>query len=431
MLIFLNKRKFLFVTLFLLLALISLRNSTAEINESNNSFSLSSITYEDHSIIAIDGNNDFITQGWDEDGGDGTESSPYRINGLKITSTTPGEILISIKNTDEFFIIEDCLLIGQGTGTLDDNVGIMFEHVKNGQIRNNIINKTTNGIELYQGTSSEYTCEENIIIGNTIHNISRGIGLNTAFNNYIEDNAIYNINYTGISLSTSNNILITKNHIYNSNFGTGIYYYKSNNTIIASNDIHDHSIGIRVLKSQGNEFCGNSIVRNNGDGILLDNSNTNLIWNSGLAENFDGINLISESKWNGIRNNNISGNIDYGVRITHTDCTGNNVTSNNFLLNNPGQTSQALDNGDTNLFAYNYWTDLTGSDANSDGYIDTPYQIAGSANNQDQMPSADGISFSEDCPKSSAPRWNGATSWPVIAFICGLVFVMQTKRKRH
>lgn len=155
MLIILNKRKILFVTLFLLLALISFRNSTAIINESNNSCSLSSISYEDHSIIAINGNNDFITQGWDEDGGGGTESSPYRINGLKITSTTPGEILISIKNTDAFFIIEDCLLIGQGIGTLEDNVGIMFEHVKNGQIRNNIINKTTNGIELYQGTSSE------------------------------------------------------------------------------------------------------------------------------------------------------------------------------------------------------------------------------------------------------------------------------------
>jgi len=388
------------------------------------------VAYTDHNPIVITSNNDFVTQGFDDGGTrDGTQGLPYLIEGFKITSSTPEEILILIENTDVYFVIEECLLMGSGTE--DDITGIKLEHVQHARIRSNIINSTTHGIRLFQGTSSEYACSQNIIIDNTIHNCSVGIGLDTAEENYIESNTIFNLNNTGISVITSDNVLITKNSIRKSHFGTGFYFYKSDSNLITFNDIDDHSIGIWTLQSIGNEICGNAIVHNIGEAVLLDDTNATMIQHNAIVENYEGVNIFMGSLMNMIRCNNFTSNTDVGVRIANVNCIANNVTDNNFLNNNPGGTSQALDNSGDNLFLHNYWTDASGTDTDSDGYLDTPYSVAGNPGNEDPLPSATGVACGETCPTSLSPVWSSDTpGWSLMLVFVAMLPLLSLRRKK-
>jgi hypothetical protein len=63
-----------------------------------------SINYTEHEPIVIDGNDDFITQGWP---GNGTEANPFRISGLSILSE---DTSINISNVDVFFAISNSWL---------------------------------------------------------------------------------------------------------------------------------------------------------------------------------------------------------------------------------------------------------------------------------------------------------------------------------
>ena len=55
------------------------------------------LSYTPHGAIFITGNQDFIDQGWS---GNGSESDPYRIEGLNITST---QVCIDIRYVDVHF----------------------------------------------------------------------------------------------------------------------------------------------------------------------------------------------------------------------------------------------------------------------------------------------------------------------------------------
>ncbi|MFW9976134.1 MAG: hypothetical protein ACFFDQ_12760, partial [Candidatus Thorarchaeota archaeon] len=61
-------------------------------------------SYAPHGPIFITSNQDFIDQGWP---GNGSESNPYMIEGLNITSP---QICIEIRNVDVHFTVKDCYL---------------------------------------------------------------------------------------------------------------------------------------------------------------------------------------------------------------------------------------------------------------------------------------------------------------------------------
>ena len=69
------------------------------------------------------------------------------------------------------------------------------------------------------------------------------------------------------------------------------------------------------------------------------------------------------------------------------------MTLNEFFNNNLAGTSQASDNGLNNVFNHNYWSNNNNSDADHDGYADTPYLIDGSAGNVDSLPLAHPIKY--------------------------------------
>ncbi|MGY5881379.1 MAG: hypothetical protein RTV31_14100, partial [Candidatus Thorarchaeota archaeon] len=57
----------------------------------------------------------------------------------------------------------------------------------------------------------------------------------------------------------------------------------------------------------------------------------------------------------------------------------------NVLLDNGGS-CQLNDDGEDNIFIYNYFSDWLTPDANSDNFVDVPYEADGASDNSDDWP---------------------------------------------
>ena len=103
--------------------------------------------------IEINSNYDFVhhasIEGWE---GNGTETNPFLIKEYNITS---GYDLIRITNSNVYFQIKNCCLVGEGEG-----IGILFSNVSNGHIVDNVIYNHTTGIAI-RSSSKENTISEN------------------------------------------------------------------------------------------------------------------------------------------------------------------------------------------------------------------------------------------------------------------------------
>lgn len=144
--------------------------------------------------------------------GSGTESDPYIISGMKIsTNHTDG---VKISNTNEYFIIENCIIHGDSK---NKHNGIMFINVTNAIVRHNLIYDNVNGIQLTTGSRGETDTSNCIFTNNTIVlNENSGIDFNHILaphhsNNFISYNNISGNKY-GISaiMFDSNSIKYNK-----------------------------------------------------------------------------------------------------------------------------------------------------------------------------------------------------------------------------
>jgi len=125
-----------------------------------------------------------------------------------------------------------------------------------------------------------------------------------------------------------------------------------------------------TLYNSGNSTLSDNTLRNNDNGVRLESSNNNTIYN-----------------------NTANSNNDYGVYLK-------NSTSNTMYNNYFNNTVNAWDNG-TNVWnttkqagpniiggpylGGNYWSDYTGNDTNGDGLGEAPYNITGDSN-KDYLP---------------------------------------------
>jgi len=121
---------------------------------------LTSEEHTNHVPILIDGNDDFVSQGWP---GSGTSGDPYIISGLNITYDN-GMILISITDTTVHFVIRDCY-IGQGSATW----AIDFHNASSGVIEHCTVNSDDKGMYIYESNSTTITNTDltNLGIGST------------------------------------------------------------------------------------------------------------------------------------------------------------------------------------------------------------------------------------------------------------------------
>lgn len=200
-----------------------------------------------------------------------------------------------------------------------------------------------------------FLTDESLISGNTINsNNGEGILIHGSHSNNISDN-IFTNNLWSINMLGAANNKVLKNSITNSDFG--IYLsINSNNNKISENTIRSNVFGIDFYQSYQNSIYMNTITKSYL-GISLDGAYNNFIYNNNLIKNY----------------------------VNAEDMGTNNVWNQEYPVGG------------------NYWDDFDESfegayDNNSDGIVDSPYNIPGGANSQDQFPLIKPYGDDEDKP---------------------------------
>lgn len=196
---------------------------------------------------------------------------------------------------------------------------------------------------------------------------------------------------------------------------SGVYVYNSasaiRNVTVKNLIVTDWTYGIYYYNAANGSITNNNALSNTWRGIYLFSSINNTLANNNASSNtWDGI-LLWLSSYNTL-NNNSAGSNYHGIYFGYSNY---NIVYNNNLVNN---TVQAYDDSTLNSWysAYpsggNFWSDYTGTDANSDGIGDTPYNIRGGAGAQDRYPfmRQNGWSFVSLIPTPTPPVGGNAVS---------------------
>ncbi len=409
---------------------------------------INTLQYQEADPINIDGNTDFHNQagnqGWDLNGQrDGSESAPYVIESFSFISSQITTTLIQIKNTDIYFEIRDCEIIGD-----QEYPGIDLDYTMNGNISHNNIFNCTNGITL--SYSSDMVIENNYLTNNSVHAISL---TNDSDRNQILNNTIIR-NHMGIYIGTGESDLLndlhyfpTSNEIYGNffhynSFG-GVWISSSKTTLnrIVSNYFGTDG-GIRFTHTANNfaqfntfnwsliyiyyseniTIMKNTVFNSSMTGITMENSvNAILKLNSVYNCGSNGILFVNTNNTKCMYNTIVYNGYkidDYGVYLD-SDSTLNSIRYNNFIGNNPEKPSQIYDEGESNTVSHNYWSDWTIPDDNTDGIVDDSYIVAGSANNKDQSPHVSLIEY----------QTSNGSNWSLFASLFSFLMIFVIRRR--
>jgi len=338
---------------------------------------LFSQTYTDHAAISIDGNADFLsqaaTQSWV---GDGSSESPIIIEGYNISDTF--NVGIGIMNVDLHWIVRNSLIEGGPPYAC----GFSIDNCSNGEFSNNIIRNRDVGIQAFEGT---YNCSflNNQISNNdaTAFKVMSGMSNCIISGNTFLDNIGNNIWITG----GFNDSHVINNIVRGGQ--NGIRITVCIGSIISGNTVSDTALDALVFPTAiGVVVSGNSVTNTTGCGIMTSGSFADIQSNTVINSTASGIYLASGD------NGTITGNLvvnssEYGLKLGGT--TANTTVSENSFIDNIGDSSQVLDNGDDNLINYNHYSDWISPDENADGIVDLAYSVDGEGTNSDPYPIID------------------------------------------
>jgi len=231
-------------------------------------------------------------------------------------------------------------------------------------IQGNTFNQT-NSSAIYINPDSS----GNIISGNHIENVSRGINIENSDTNDIVINTISNCSEYAISFVNSNG-RIYGNTISNSTYGLKID--KSKGVNITNNTISNTSFYGIYLKNSDDSIIEQNEFMDNEDCIYLDSSDCEINENK-FESNIGAIEIKGSN--NNIKNNNISNSSGSGINALAS--SKNNIISLNRFLDN-GKSAQDFGN---NQWYYdekgNYWSDYNDLDLDLDGIGDIFYEKFG------------------------------------------------------
>lgn len=258
--------------------------------------------YTHHDPISILDNGEFSQSGFP---GSGTYEDPYLIEGLNITNN---DRCIWISNTDSYFRIRNCFLLGVAL-----DAPLRLENVTNGVFEECIIEGGDIGIYLQQ-------CSSIIIRGSTIAGShAMAILVERCDNNItISDNRIFEC-LGGIYVDFSHSCVISRNRIYCNTFGINLTGETSHN------EVYQNSLGWNI-----HQFAGVAIINNANDfgsnntwnGNSWCDCSTSLYYIRGEANSYDDspsplidtvAPVISGSDMNTISEDNISAILSWNI----------------------------------------------------------------------------------------------------------------------
>ncbi len=411
-----------FISCFIILMLCS---DTVSVHSTNIPLEVKSdAVYSDlveHPIIWIEYEENFTDYGFS---GEGTKESPYRLEGVNITSTG---YTVYMKDTRSYFEFENCVFNENDTSGYVENIGFYTNNVTNGRIHNCTFSGKGQGLfveKSYNFNISDCLFVDNIIRGFASHSSYNFTLTNCTFDItkwqnvgfycggssewiYIENCTFYGKpNSIGISqgayigssqhFSFNNSVLydlvegvfcaagysnITNNQFYNCE--TGITMESNNYRNLVRNNLIDalgiESVGIYSEESFFNEVVNNSIFVSEIGIHMYD-----ITWNCTFTNNtikYAEYGILART-WS--TNNTINGNKiflnDRGIKFNGTDTLDNYIFNNTIAWN-------SQQNAESNAGS-NYWNFTTIGNKWSDYGGVGNYPILGSAGDVDYYPLA-------------------------------------------
>lgn len=285
----------------------------------------------------------------------------------------------------------------QSSGSDSESSGISIIGTNENYVDHTIIRDCTNGIRLYQSTST-------LVANNTVSDNNYGItisGVNAS--TLVANNVSANVEI-GIRISDSSNVSVKGNSVSGGTFGIAMMGSADNS--VTNNNVKLCRYGIYLFGSVDNVLSANEVSECSDFGIWLSRSNQNSVMNNDVFFNKFGIYVTNSSISNAVEENILWDNYQYGLRIddSESNMICGNTLSENFLNpilifysnnntlfhNNFYSRNQALNISiySTNCFSMNgegnYWNDYSGTDDNHDAIGDSPYVI--NASNTDEYP---------------------------------------------
>jgi len=188
-------------------------------------------------------------------------------------------------------------------------------------------------------------CTENCTLG-CEYDISASTIINQDYNCFTDgfiittDNIVFDCNFSsirgankdhsGILVDNQNNITIKNCFI--SNFEKGVYFNNSGDSLIFNNTLSSNRRGFRFRFGLDNIALDN-LIRDNDDGIEFESSSNNQIINNTILRSEDeGIQVELQSNYNNFSGNIIQENLDKGLKI-ESDSINNSIFDNIFINN--------------------------------------------------------------------------------------------------
>ncbi len=356
------------------------------------------LAYVPHDAIWIQSNQEMIDQAFAELWpGNGSKETPYTITGYSFNQDTQP---LRIWNTDLYWVFTGNLVDSDGEGM---QCGTWIEDVSNGVITDNIFRNRHSGLVTIDVDNVNITNNE--IYSNTAYGIEFLTGIS---NSLVEGNRIYDCNVGGIRADAgSQNVTVSNNYISNVN-GNGISLRSGTiNGMINNNRVEFVGAeGINVALGLYTVVAHNTVVNSTQNGLALHGFNHGLALNNTIVNSSaEGISTSACNQAN-FSNNTIQNCADVGFDVI----SGKNTTMMWNTVQNTGDyaidltddteffeikfntfdancgTSQICDDGTSNDISYNYYSDWTSPDADSNDIVDNPYVLDGLASNEDPYP---------------------------------------------